>query len=211
MLVVDDVAITREIMRSHLEHAVAHVDEAADGWAALAFFKQKRYDAVLLDIEMPGLDGYETMREMRAWEMSQALPQSLILAVTSSDFPGDEQRIMDAGASVYLVKPVKRQDLLVVLQCRRDTEHSSHPMTRLLPKLFVYAHEMLSEIEGCEDKEAVLHRLHQLRGMVAVYGFVDFANQLKRIHLEVQEGNKPARPVFDRLREELRRLAEANC
>lgn len=209
-LVVDDVELNREIFRAHLKESFQHIDEAADGLAALALFKQQPYDAVLMDMEMPVLDGYDAIKAMRDWEREQRLPRTLILAVTSSDFPEDEQRIMEAGASAYLTKPVKQKALLTAFHLHRSVDMAAHPMANLLPKVFAYAGTMLDEIAGFDDPEAVSKGLHQLRGMIAVYGFAGFAERLKHIHVAAQQGKIPEKPVLDQLREELRALQTAS-
>lgn len=208
-LVVDDVDINRDMLRMHLECAVCQIDEAADGFAALDLFRQHRYEAVLLDIEMPGLDGYETMAGMREWEQRQQLSPSLIVAVTSSDFPGDRQRILEAGASAYLAKPLKQKDLLQALQLLQVGEPSPHPMASLFPKMFAYAGTMLDELETCDDPDAIAKKLHQLRGMMAVYGFEAFAEHLKQVHSAMLQEGWPKKPVFDQLRKELHELKAA--
>ncbi len=190
----------------HLECAAQHIDDAANGMAALALFKQYRYDAVLLDIEMPGLDGYGTLAEMRSWEQAQKLPRTLILAVTSSDFPEDKQRILDAGANAYLAKPLKQKDLMMTLQLLQPVEPAQHPLANLFPKMFAYAGAMLDGIETCDDFEAVSGKLHQLRGMMAVYGFENFAEHLKQIHFTMQQEGMPKKALFEQLRKELRGL-----
>jgi len=205
-LVVDDVELNRDMFRIHLECAAQHIDEAADGFAALDLFKQHRYDAVLLDIEMPGLNGYDTMAGMRKWEQEQLLPRTLILAVTSSDLPGDRQRILDAGASAYLAKPLRQKDLMKALQLLQLAEPSPHPLANLYPKMFAYADTMLGELEIFDEPEAVSKKLHQLRGMMAVYGFEDFAEHVKQIHAVIQQEGIPKKPLFDQLRKELHDL-----
>ena len=209
-LVVDDVELNRDIFRIHLECAAQNIDEAADGFAALNLFKRYRYDAVLLDIEMPGLDGYDTMAGMRKWEQEQRLPRALILAVTSSDFPGDRQRILDAGASAYLAKPLKQKDLMKALQLLQPAKPAPHPLANLFPKMFAYADTMLRELETSGEPEAVSRKLHQLRGMMAVYGFEDFAERLRQIHAGMQQEGMPKKTVFEQLRKELHDLKIAS-
>lgn len=211
ILVADDAAINREILADLLEGAVLAIDEAANGLEALALFKANRYDAVLLDIEMPGIDGYTTLREMRAWEEEQNLPRTLVLAVTSSDFPEDEQRILAAGATAYLAKPVKQQALIAALHFHHGAKRRSHPMEDLLPKLFAYANATLDEIEqqGFDDLAAVSRKLHELRGALATFGFEDFAEHLKQTQLAAQRGKRPDPLEFaaaiSRMRQALRR------
>lgn len=206
VLVVDDVALNREILITQLGDAVLHVDEAADGRAALTRFKLCCYDAILLDIEMPGLDGYGTLKELRTWERERQLPLTPVVAITSSDFPEDEQRIMDAGASAYLVKPVKPKELMTALQLHCIDGQTLHPMESLLPRFFTSAGAMLEELSELKDLEAISKKLHQLRGMIAVYGFLEFAELLKQMHLRVKQGEKPRSAEFEQLRIELQRL-----
>lgn len=206
VLVVDDVALNREIFIMLLGDAAAHVDEAADGWAALALFKRHRYDAVLLDIEMPGLDGYGVMEGVRLWEREQGLPPTPLVAVTSSDFPGDEQRILAAGASAYLTKPLNQQELMAALQLHCARAPGAHPMAGLLPSFFSCAGAMLDELAGLEDPAAVSKILHQLRGMVAVFGFAEFAERLRGMNMTAQQGGMPDLAVLEQLRGELRDL-----
>lgn len=207
---VDDVALNREILIMHLGDAVRHIDEAADGWAALTRFKLCHYDAVLLDIEMPGLDGYDTLKELRTWERERQLPLTPVVAITSSDFLEDEPRILAAGATAYLAKPVKQQELLAALQLHCITEPHAHPMGNLLPRFFASAGDMLDEIASSADPESILKKLHQLRGMVAVYGFPEFADRLKLVHLGVQRGEMPGATMLDQLHKELQRLQAAS-
>lgn len=206
VLVVDDIPLNREILRAHLDGVVRHCDEAGDGYAAIALFKQHRYDAILMDIEMPELDGCETMVAMRAWEKSRQQPGVLIVAVTSSDFPDDEQRIMDSGATTYLVKPLQRQALLAALRLPRGVAANRHPMANSLPRMFADAAAMLDEIQTGNDPEALSKHLHQLRGMVALYGFVEYADRLRQIHAALHRGEMPKTTELQTLREELRRL-----
>jgi CheY-like chemotaxis protein len=208
VLLVDDVSINREILRSFLETSVRRMDEAADGFEALELFKQNRYDAILLDIEMPRLDGYATLRAMRAWEGERKLSPALILAITTSDCPEDEQRAQASGATAYLAKPVKKRNLLRLLHIHHEAPQAAHPMASLFPKLFVYAGNALDEIEadGHADLEGFLKRLHELRGAMATYGFEDFSDRLKLMQMMALEGKHPGPAAFDELRRELRRL-----
>ncbi len=203
---VDDMALNREILIMLLGDAVRHIDEAADGLAALTLFKQRYYDTVLLDIQMPGLDGYGVMNELRIWERAQRLPLTPVVAITSSDFAEDEQRILAAGASAYLVKPLKRQELMSALQLHCIVEPTAHPMANLLPRFFASAWIMLDEMAGLEDQHAISTKLHQLRGLISTYGFVEFAERLKQIHSSVQRGEMPSPAELERLRHEFRHL-----
>lgn len=209
VLLVDDAVINREILRTFLEESVPCIDEAADGPRALELFKQHGYAAVLLDIEMPGMDGYDTLREMRTWEREEGRPRTLVVAVTSSDFPEDEQRILAAGADAYLTKPVKRKTLWAALQSHHASRPCAAAMANLLPQLLAYASAMLDEIAttGFRDAEAAGKNLHALRGALATFGFEGPATRLKQIQQAVKRGEMPAPIVFDEIRKEIQCLA----
>ncbi len=111
LLLAEDDRQFRESVTRGLREASYVVDQAADGVAALALFAQHEYDAVLLDILMPGTDGLEVCRAIRASE--SAVP---ILMLTALD--AVEQRItgLDAGADDYLTKPFDFGELLARLR-----------------------------------------------------------------------------------------------
>ena len=83
-----------------------------DGAAALALAKEFRPDVVLLDIGMPGLDGYEVARRLRATKKGAALR---IIAVTGWGQEADRRRSKEAGFDLHLVKPVEANELVRIL------------------------------------------------------------------------------------------------
>ena len=102
ILVVDDVATNRLVLRLMLRALGAMVEDAGDGVAALAALDGAAFDAVLMDIRMPGLSGPDTLLHMRA--AGHALP---IVAVSADAGVEDRNRALAAGFSNYLVKPVE--------------------------------------------------------------------------------------------------------
>jgi len=114
VLVVDDSATNRRIVRDMLGAAGLHVDEAADGEAGLdALQRAERsgtpYDLAILDGNMPGLDGFALGAAVRA---VPAIAETRLLMLTSSGARGDGQRCRDLGINGYLTKPASRTDLL---------------------------------------------------------------------------------------------------
>lgn len=103
ILVVDDDVAIRLLARESLEIAGFTVEEAKDGLEALAVFKQTRPDLVLLDVEMPHMDGYQTCAQLRALSYGKTLP---ILIVTGLDDVSSIERAYEAGATDFTNKPI---------------------------------------------------------------------------------------------------------
>jgi signal transduction histidine kinase/HAMP domain-containing protein/ActR/RegA family two-component response regulator len=113
VLVVDDDYRNIFAMTALLERGRAHVTIAENGPDALgALEEQSHVDLVLMDIMMPGMDGYATMRAIRAMERFQTLP---VIAVTGKVVPGERQRCLDAGANDYIPKPVDTVELMTAI------------------------------------------------------------------------------------------------
>lgn len=103
VLVVDDDIAIRLLARESLEIFGYTVEEAEDGLEALAAFKKTRPDLVLLDVEMPNLDGYQTCAQLRTLPYGKTLP---ILIVTGLDDVGSIERAYEAGATDFTHKPI---------------------------------------------------------------------------------------------------------
>jgi CheY-like chemotaxis protein/signal transduction histidine kinase/HAMP domain-containing protein len=114
ILVVDDDYRNSFALSALLARGHATVTVANSGADALAILQDKPdMDIVLMDIMMPGMDGYETMREIRMLAQFQELP---IIALTGKVVPGERQRCIDSGANDYVSKPVNTVDLLDALR-----------------------------------------------------------------------------------------------
>lgn len=108
ILVVDDAATVRMFHRSILEGAGFAVEQAINGIEALEKTLTKPFDLYLVDVNMPKLDGYGFLRELRRQNIAQA-PAVMISTEAESQ---DRALAFEAGANFYLVKPIKPQDLL---------------------------------------------------------------------------------------------------
>lgn len=108
ILVADDKESSRELIRNLLEHSGYEILEAADGQEALEVARASAPDLILLDIHMPVLDGYGAVRAMRQEEKLQNLP---IVALTASAMHSDRDRVLGAGFSAYITKPVSLKTL----------------------------------------------------------------------------------------------------
>jgi two-component system, cell cycle response regulator DivK len=109
ILVVEDQADNRQILRDLLGSAGYDVIEAEDGQAGLALVKRQRPDLILMDIQLPLMDGYEAMRRIKTDPELQSIP---IIAVTSYALSGDEDKARAAGCDGYVTKPFSPRQLL---------------------------------------------------------------------------------------------------
>ncbi|MBL8484395.1 MAG: PAS domain S-box protein, partial [Rhodocyclaceae bacterium] len=112
ILVVDDEPVNREIALSVLEEAQLIVDEAADGHVAVVLAQTCDYAAILMDMQMPGMDGLAATRAIRNLPGHAGTP---IIATTANAFGSDRARCMDAGMNDFLSKPIDPELLLRTL------------------------------------------------------------------------------------------------
>ncbi|MDE1929157.1 MAG: response regulator, partial [Burkholderiales bacterium] len=112
VLLVEDEPINRTIMSDILEHAGLVLDVAEDGEQAVALTRQRAYDLILMDMQMPRLDGLAATRRIRAERGAAAPP---IVALTANAFAEDKARCLDAGMCDFVTKPVVSEVLFAVL------------------------------------------------------------------------------------------------
>ena len=108
ILIADDRASSRELLRTVLERAGYAVLEAEDGVQALSQVRSGHPDLVLLDLQMPELDGFGVLAELRGEPLYRDLP---IVALTASAMRGDREKILEAGFTEYLAKPASPEML----------------------------------------------------------------------------------------------------
>ena len=104
VLIVDDNRASRDLIRAILKTVRCDIREATHGRQALDLIDRERPDLVLLDIDMPGLDGLTVVKKIREDASLADLP---VVAVTAFAMPGDRERGMAAGFTAYLTKPMR--------------------------------------------------------------------------------------------------------
>ena len=109
ILVIEDQPDNRQILRDLLTNANFEVIEAEDGEAGLAAAAAHRPDLILMDIQLPGIDGYEATRRLKADTLLRAIP---IIAVTSYALAGEADTARAAGCDAYIPKPYSPRQLL---------------------------------------------------------------------------------------------------
>ncbi len=116
VLIVDDNATNRKVMELILDSVgIGHVS-AEDGREGVEAMKSGAYDAVLMDIQMPVMDGFEATRRIREWEATTARPRAPILIVSANCLPQHVDKGLDAGADAHLAKPISATELVSALQ-----------------------------------------------------------------------------------------------
>ena len=113
ILVVEDQEDNRQILRDLLDSAGFEMIEAQDGEQALVKVSEERPDLILMDIQLPLLDGYEATRRIKANPDLKAIP---IIVVTSYALSGDEGKARAAGCDAYVTKPYSPRQLLAKIR-----------------------------------------------------------------------------------------------
>ena len=113
ILIVDDKPDKLLSLEVVLEDLQQNIVRAYSGREALRALLNQEFAVILLDVNMPGMDGYDTMRAIRKLAKFRSLP---IIALTAKAMKGDREKCIDAGASDYIAKPVDTEQLLSLLR-----------------------------------------------------------------------------------------------
>ncbi len=113
VLVADDNAINRLVLREMLRQLGLEVELVGDGAGALAMLDARRFDAVLTDLQMPGIDGVELLRRVRAREAGAERVPMLVISAAVTE--AERAKCFDAGADAVLLKPIRIKDLSAAL------------------------------------------------------------------------------------------------
>jgi CheY-like chemotaxis protein/nitrogen-specific signal transduction histidine kinase len=124
ILVADDSVDNRLLIRAYLGKTGYGLDEAENGQVAVDKLLGGRYDLVLMDIQMPVMDGFSAVRRIRQWEREHGEHRTPIIALTASTFDETVHKAVEAGCDSHLGKPLKRSTLLRVI---RETARGDRP------------------------------------------------------------------------------------
>ena len=119
ILLAEDSPDNRTITLAYLEDTPYRVEVAETGAVACRMFEAGHYDLILMDRQMPVMDGLTAARTIRTWEQANGRPPTPIIALTASALKGDREKCMAAGCTAYLTKPIKQEVLLLAIK-----EHS---------------------------------------------------------------------------------------
>ena len=113
VLIVEDNPKNMKLMRDLMRMQGYQTLEAPDGPAGLEAARQHRPDLILMDIQLPQMDGYEVTRRLKAQEETKQIP---VIAVTSFAMKGEEDRAREAGCDAYVSKPIDIRKLVETVQ-----------------------------------------------------------------------------------------------
>ncbi len=116
ILLVEDSADNRLLIQSYLKRTQYRIDVAENGAVAIEKFKSGRYDLVLMDMQMPVMDGYSATQVIRKWERDRGVECTPIVALTAYARKEEWQRSIDAGCTAHITKPVKKATLMEAIR-----------------------------------------------------------------------------------------------
>jgi CheY-like chemotaxis protein/HPt (histidine-containing phosphotransfer) domain-containing protein len=173
---------------AYLEDTPYCVEIAETGAIACAKFEAGRYDLVLMDRQMPVMDGLTATRTIRAWERANNQTATPIIALTASALKGDREMCLAAGCTAFLTKPIKQA---VLLQAIRDHSTVSQGPLSATPASTIVIHQTVkfasrvpAYLQNCRqniivmldaldriDFETVMNVGHQMSGSGGMFGF----------------------------------------
>lgn len=198
ILAAEDVAVNRELIRLFLEPRGYQVDVACDGAEAVDMVQRATYDVVLMDMQMPGMDGLQATRVIRAMGGAHAaLP---IIALSANIVPDQVQRCLDAGMTSHLAKPFTSETLCAVVeQWARPAAAKPNPVLLAFVEQAGWASvrglldmmlAQLDTFEACppDDAQALANNAHALRGAAGALGYGDLAKVCREIEEAAKSG-----------------------
>jgi len=123
ILLVEDSEDNRLLVQLYLNKTPHQLETADNGETAVRMFKAGDYNLLLMDMQMPVMDGYTATQKIREWEKRHNRPQTHIIALTSHALKGDMEKCLAAGCSDYMSKPIIKSKLLETLHNHSQTQH----------------------------------------------------------------------------------------
>ncbi|MEA1959731.1 MAG: response regulator [Bacillota bacterium] len=180
VLIVEDNSLNQKLISKILLNYGFEVSTAVNGAECLTQLANSDFDIILMDMQMPVMDGYETTRRIRSTPAWSRIP---IIAVTANAFIGDEKKCLDCGCSSYLAKPFRTEDLIEEIKnhiqvriknTTAPTLFSDEIIHDLLPEFLESLDKMLADLKASiasRDFSVIIDTSHAIKGTAGMYGF----------------------------------------
>jgi PAS domain S-box-containing protein len=201
ILVAEDNQVNQEIALGQLERLGYAADIASNGREAIEAHARNHYDVILMDCQMPEMDGYDATRHLRAEESASAqshqpLPRVRIIALTAHAMRGDREKCLAAGMDDYVTKPVQIKELKAALALCEPGEgvaiHHSTPSDGLSPATSNEAAPASEPAPPLVDMPRLLDVAmddpDQIRKLTGIF-FKDAGEQMQKLGQAITEGN----------------------
>jgi PAS domain S-box-containing protein len=217
LLLAEDNPVNQKVAQLTLQQLGYAVDVVSDGAQALAALANGSYDAVLMDCQMPVMDGFAATRELRLREA--AGPRTPVIALTASAMASDRERCLRAGMDDYLSKPIRSEDLAVVLRrwvvgdgeealdpavLTRLQELGSGIVEELLELYLADADDRLAALRSATDAGGALAAAHALKGGSGDVGASLVEALATEVEIRARAGRLPDPALLDDLAGALR-------
>ena len=187
ILFAEDSPDNRLLVQAYLKDLPYYLDVAENGQIALDKFMQSKYDLVLMDVQMPVMDGHTAVRKIRGWEKERGLTPTPIVALTASALNEDIRESIEAGCTTHLSKPIKKARLLAAISdfalapsaAASDNGHKiiveiDPEISELIPDFLQHKRDDLSLLIGALERgdfDALRSIGHRMKGEGAGFGF----------------------------------------
>ncbi|MES9871593.1 MAG: ATP-binding protein [Candidatus Sedimenticola sp. 6PFRAG7] len=166
VLIVEDNPVNLGVARKLLQRQGLECEVAEDGKAALNMIEETEFDLVLMDCQMPRMDGYEATRALRLKESTYGFARLPIVAMTANAMPGDKDKCLQAGMDDYIAKPLTPSSLRSTLRhwlpMKELLEEDSVKVSGLEIPLDVDADSVPEELADAETEQVVEHQINSL-------------------------------------------------
>jgi CheY-like chemotaxis protein/HPt (histidine-containing phosphotransfer) domain-containing protein len=215
VLIVDDVDANRRLVLALLRSFGHAAETANSGLEAIALAATRRFDVVLMDVQMPDMDGMDAARRIRA-QLGAASPW--IIAVTANSTPGDRERCLAAGMDDFLTKPIQHQALRAAIEgsgaidwrrieSLKPFDPDGSMVAGVIASFLGDAPGRIAAIRGAQaagDAAGLAAAAHALKGAAANIGAERLQDRLTGIEMLAREGRpQEARKAVDALEESL--------
>lgn len=220
ILIAEDNAINREVALRQLGKLGYSAQAVADGLAAVDAALSGQFDLVLMDCQMPRMDGLEATRAIRKGE-ARSGKRARIIAMTANVLPEDRQACIDAGMDDYISKPVTLAELRRVLKqnaavdaidirrLNQIFEDDRAGMTEFLESALPAFSRLIERIANASDISHAMAAAHELKGSAANAGTAEIAQIAAELEKSLHAGNEDTTVLLTRLREAHERAVQA--